>query len=83
MARLAKRSGLDRSFDLEFWSAVGAEGRFAATWDMVAETAALRGQDAGELRLQRSVLILTKRTLARPQDLLDVERLEASRKARR
>ncbi len=28
-------------------------------------------------------LILTKRTLARPQDLLDVERLEASRKARR
>jgi hypothetical protein len=28
-------------------------------------------------------LILTKRTLARPQDLLDVERLEATRKTRR
>ncbi len=56
MARLAKKSGLDRSFDLEFWAAVGAEGRFAATWDMVAETAAMRGNDAGELRLQRSVL---------------------------
>ena len=56
MARLAKKSALDRSFDLEFWSAVGAEGRFAATWEMVAETAAMRGKDAGELRLQRSVL---------------------------
>jgi hypothetical protein len=56
MARLAKKAALDRSFDLEFWSAVGAEGRFAAAWDMVAETAALRGRDAGELRLQRSVL---------------------------
>lgn len=28
-------------------------------------------------------LILTKRTLARPQDLLDVERLEAARKSKR
>jgi hypothetical protein len=56
MARLTKKSALDRSFDLEFWSAVGAEGRFAATWEMVAETAAMRGKDAGELRLQRSVL---------------------------
>ena len=56
MARLAKKSTLDRSFDLEFWSAVGAEGRFAATWEMVAETAAMREKDASELRLQRSVL---------------------------
>jgi hypothetical protein len=56
MARLAKKASLDRSFDLDFWAAVGAEGRFAATWDMVAETAAMRGRDAGELRLQRSVL---------------------------
>jgi hypothetical protein len=56
MARLAKRTALDRSFDLEFWAAVGAEGRFAATWEMVAETAAMRGRDAGEFRLQRSVL---------------------------
>lgn len=56
MARLAKRTALDRSFDLDFWSAVGAEGRFAATWEMVAETAAMRGRDARELRLQRSVL---------------------------
>jgi hypothetical protein len=55
MARLAKRSALDRSFDLEFWSAVGAEGRFAATWEMVSETAAMRGKNARELRLQRSV----------------------------
>lgn len=61
MARLAKKSALDRSFDLEFWSAVGAEGRFAATWEMVAETAAMRGKDARELRLQRSVLRSVRR----------------------
>ncbi len=46
----------DGSFDLEFWERVGAEGRFAAAWEMVAESAALRGEHADQPRLQRSVV---------------------------
>ena len=51
----------DGSFDLEFWRRVGAEGRFAAAWDMVTEAAAIRGEDAGQSRLQRSVLRVQRR----------------------
>ncbi len=46
----------DGSFDLDFWRRVGAEGRFAAAWEMVAEAAAIRGEDGSQPRLQRSVL---------------------------
>lgn len=46
----------DGSFDLEFWRRVGAEGRFAAAWEMVAEVAAMRGESGSQPRLQRSVL---------------------------
>ena len=46
----------DGSFDLEFWRRVGAEGRFAAMWEMVGEAAAFRGQDGIQPRLQRSLL---------------------------
>lgn len=45
----------DGSFDLEFWRKVGAEGLFAAAWEMVQEVAAFRGQDGSQPRLQRSV----------------------------
>lgn len=51
----------DGSFDLEFWRRVGAEGRFAAAWDMVSEAAAMRGEDARQSRLQRSLLRVERR----------------------
>ena len=46
----------DGSFDLEFWRRVGAEGRFAAAWEMVGEVSAIRGDDGHQPRLQRSVV---------------------------
>ena len=55
MARLVKAKDMDRSFDLLFWERVGAEGRFAAAWQMVLEANALKGKDIGELRFRRSV----------------------------
>ena len=55
IARMVKASDADRSFDLEFWRKVGAEGRFAAAWQMISEVDAIRGKDIGESRLQRSV----------------------------
>lgn len=41
--------------DREFWRSVGAEARFAALWEMVAEIDAFRGGDGSQPRLQRSV----------------------------
>jgi hypothetical protein len=55
MARLVKASDSDRAFDLLFWKEVGAEGKFAAAWQMVSEVNAFKGKDIGESRLQRSV----------------------------
>lgn len=51
----------DGSFDLEFWERVGAEGRFAAAWEMVIEAEAMRGEHADQPRLQRSVLRVQRR----------------------
>ncbi len=52
----------DRSFDLEFWEKVGAEGRFAAAWQMVKEVQLMRGQ-SGELpRMQRNVARVLRRS---------------------
>ena len=51
----------DGSFDLAFWQAVGAEGIFAAAWEMVGERRAFRGEDGDEPRLQRSVLVIVRR----------------------
>ena len=50
MARLVKAKDMDRSFDLLFWKRVGAEGRFAAAWQMVSEVNAIKGKDIGESR---------------------------------
>jgi hypothetical protein len=52
---MVRASEADRSFDLLFWRDVGAEGRFAAAWQMISEVAAIRGKDIGESRLQRAV----------------------------
>lgn len=51
----------DGSFDLAFWQAVGAEGIFAAAWEMVSELRAFRGEDGDEPRLQRSVVRVERR----------------------
>jgi hypothetical protein len=51
----------DGAFDLEFWRAVGAEGIFAAAWDMVNEVRAFRGEIGDEPRLQRSVVRVVRR----------------------
>ena len=56
MTRVLRRGvSDDGSFDLEFWRRVGAEGRFAATWEMVGEARWIRGEDGGQSRLSRSV----------------------------
>ena len=51
----------DGSFDREFWRRVGAEGIFAAAWEMVEQADAFRGQDGDEQRLQRSVCRVIRR----------------------
>lgn len=51
----------DGRFDLEFWQDLGAEAIFAASWEMVAEVRAMRGEDGDEPRLQRSVVRVVRR----------------------
>ena len=51
----------DGSFDAEFWQRVGAEGIFAAAWEMVGESDRIRGEDGSQPRLQRSVLRVVRR----------------------
>ncbi|MEZ4301208.1 MAG: hypothetical protein R3B70_40105 [Polyangiaceae bacterium] len=50
----------DGQFDLEFWQRVGAEGIFAAAWEMVQEVRSMRGEEGHEPRLQRSVCRLVR-----------------------
>jgi len=54
-ARLVHINDNDRSFDQEFWQQAGAEAIFAAAWQMVLDMQAIRGEDGGQSRLQRSV----------------------------
>ena len=63
MARVLRNGEKDDgTFDLEFWRRVGAEGRFAAAWEMVCEADAIRGvQNARQPRLQRSILRIERR----------------------
>ena len=51
----------DGSFDLKFWQAIGAEGIFAAAWEMIDEFRSFRGEDGDQPRLQRSVLRVVRR----------------------
>jgi hypothetical protein len=60
--RLIRRGTDDGSFDREFWQSVGAEGIFAAAWEMVAEAERFKGRDGSESRLQRTVEHLQRRT---------------------
>ena len=61
MERLIRDGHDDGSFDRDFWRRLGHEARFAAAWDMVAEVDLIRGKDARESRLQRSVEHLQRR----------------------
>lgn len=45
----------DRSFDVRFWQRQGPAAIFDAAWAMVVDSVALRGGDAEQLRLQRTV----------------------------
>ncbi len=59
--QLIRRNDDDRSFDREFWQEVGHEGRFSAMWDMISEAEYMKGKNAGESRLQRSVQTIIRR----------------------
>ena len=61
LERLVKRGEDDGSFDREFWRRAGAEARFAAAWEMVAEADLFRGNDGSECRLDKSVERLKSR----------------------
>lgn len=69
MARVSTREEHDsRAFDLEFWEKVGAQGRFAAAWEMVKEVQRMRGQ-SGELpRMQRNVARVLRRSQMKNSD---------------
>lgn len=45
----------DGTFDIEFWQRIGAEGIFAAAWEMVSECRSMRGENGDEPRLRRTV----------------------------
>lgn len=61
MAALIPKAEADRSFDLVFWRRVGAQGRFAAAWQMVREFDLMRGGHGRIPRLQRYVARYEKR----------------------
>jgi hypothetical protein len=46
----------DGSFDATFWAGVTPEARLEAVWQATLDYAALKGIDASELRLKRSVV---------------------------
>ena len=61
MERIGPRGRAAEEFDREFWRRAGHEARFAAAWDMIAEAQLVRGKNASQPRLQRSVQTLERR----------------------
>jgi hypothetical protein len=45
----------DREFDIQFWQGLSSEARAAAGWELVTTYWEMKGKNADELRLQRSV----------------------------
>ncbi len=45
----------NRSFDVEFWQRLSDEQRLNAVWELVVLNNELKGKNADELRLQRTV----------------------------
>ena len=66
MARKCRISANDQTFDLDFWEAVGPEGRFAAVWGAVVDSVHMGHMDEAELRLRRHVarVVRKKRTVS-------------------
>ncbi len=48
-------SDATRAFDVEFWQAQGDEAIFKAAADLIRDYYLLRGEDADEFRIQRTV----------------------------
>jgi hypothetical protein len=44
-----------RLFDIRLWQSQGDRAIFEAVWQMLRDYLLIRGKDAGELRLQRTV----------------------------
>jgi hypothetical protein len=44
-----------RSFDIRFWQSQGDRAIFEAVWEMLQDYFLIRGKDANEFRLQRTV----------------------------
>jgi len=82
MEQLVHRDQVDGSFDAEFWRRVGAEGRFAAAWQMVKEVSLMRGGDGKELEFQKDVERLEKREPAPGHRRRGRRRDATSRKSR-
>jgi hypothetical protein len=61
MMRLGSAAEMDRSFDIEFWQSQDNAARFDAAWEMVVFAHELKGHNADELRLQRSVESIERR----------------------
>ena len=61
MARMTRRGQQEHDFDREFWQKAGHEARFAAAWEMIAETELIRGHNVNQSGLQRSVQNILRR----------------------
>lgn len=61
MARLVRLKDQDRSFDLEFWSRIGTQGKFVAAWEMVCNLAKWKSGYVKQQGLRRSAVSLQRR----------------------
>lgn len=63
VAQMVRRGSVqEQAFDRDFWRNAGHEVRFAASWEMIRELSAFRGEkNECESRLQRSVQHLQSR----------------------
>ena len=55
MERYGRISGMDRSFDIEYWQRLGAEAIFDAAWQMAIDAHGRGAGGSDELRLRRTV----------------------------
>ena len=60
MWRVVPLEEAGRDFDLHFWQSQPPAARFAAAWDLVQTAWAIKGCPAHELRLQRTVHLLSR-----------------------
>lgn len=53
--RYGRIEDVGRRFDREFWQSTGDEAIFDAVWEMIVDYTILRGDNADEFRIQRTV----------------------------